>query len=464
MENFDLFLGRFHPLVVHLPIGFLIIAGIFGWLSSKEKFANMKSAFHLALLLGAISAVLAIVLGFLLAGSGDYDTGALGWHKWMGIALAVVSIVLYVVNVRPLKISLRQVNLMAIPVMLVLLVFTGHFGGNLTHGSQYLTEYAPGFIKTVAGIKPKGPQPQPVVNLDSAVVFRDLVLPVLQAKCESCHSEEKKKGSLMLTSHPALMRGGESGNTIIAGNVEDSELIKRIMLPADHDDVMPPEGKTPLTDEEVKLLQWWIKSGAGATDQVAMLAPDSMMLASLTFITGKKSIAKEKQEGKLPADPGPLPGTDLAALQSLGFQVKAVAQKSNWYEVDFSLSKQEFTADHMRALQKVAGNVLHLYLNNSGLTDESLGGIEQLNQLAKLRLDNNAITDATVQRLSGLENLYYLNLYGTRVSGQCLANLEKIPALRKVYLWQTGVQEADLARLTREDLEVVMGMELRADI
>ncbi len=461
MENFDLFLGRFHPLVVHLPIGFLIIAGIFGWLSSKVKYANLKPAYHLSLLLGAISAVLAVILGFLLAGSGDYDTGALGWHKWMGIALAAVAIALYFINVKPFKLSLNRANQVAIPIMLMLLVFTGHFGGNLTHGSQYLTEYAPGFIKTVAGVKPKGPQPQPVTNLDSAVVFRDLVLPVLQAKCESCHSEEKKKGSLMLTTHPAIMAGGKSGNTVVAGNVEESELIKRIMLPADHEDVMPPDGKTPLTEEELELLQWWVKSGAGATEQVATLAPDSTALATIAAIAGKKAMVAEKKEEGLPADPGPLAEADLAALKALGFQVKAVAQKSNWYEADFSLAKQEFTNEHMEALQKVAGNLLHLYLNNCDLSDERLQGIEQLSRLTKLRLDNNAITDATVQRLSGLEHLYYLNLYGTQVSAQCLASLEKIPALRKVYLWQTGVQEADLAQLTREDLEVVMGMELR---
>ena len=461
MENFDLFLGRFHPLLVHLPIGFLIIAGIFGWLSSIEKYANLKSAYQLSLLLGAISAVLAIILGFLLEGSGDYDAEALGWHKWMGIALAVIAIALYFINVKPFKLSINRANQVAIPLMLVLLVFTGHFGGNLTHGSQYLTEYAPGFIKTVAGIKPKGPQPQPVINLDSAVVFRDLVLPVLQAKCESCHSEEKKKGSLMLTTHPAIMTGGKSGNTIIAGNVEQSELIKRIILPADHEDVMPPEGKTPLTEEEIALLQWWIKSGAGASEQVAMLAPDSIAMATLAAITGKKAMVAENKDGGLPAEPEPLVEADLVALKALGFQVKSVAQKSNWYEADFSLAKQEFTNEHMQALQKVSGNLLHLYLNNSDLSNEHLNGIEQLSHLTKLRLDNNAITDATVQRLSGLEHLHYLNLYGTKVSGQCLASLEKIPALRKVYLWQTGVQEADLALLTRKDLEVVMGMELR---
>jgi len=459
MENFDLFLGRFHPLVVHLPIGFLILAAVFGLMSLKEKYANLKSAYHLSLLLGAISSVVAVILGFLLAGSGGYNENALGWHKWMGIGVAVLAIGLYLINRKPLNLSFN-INKALIPLMLIVLTVAGHLGGNLTHGSQYLTEHAPQFIKTIAGAEPQGPQPQPVTNLDSAVVFRDLVLPVIQAKCKSCHGEEKQKGELVLTTHPAIMVGGKSGNTIIAGNVDESELIKRVLLPEDHEDVMPPEGKTPLTEEEIALLEWWVKSGATDSAQVADLAPDSMAMVTLASVTGKK-VDTDKKQDVMPPDPGPLAEVDLEALEKLGFMVKALAQNSNWYEADFSLAKQEFTSEHMQALQNAAGNLLHLYLNNAELTDEHLNGIGELKNLTKLRLDNNMITDATVQRLAGLENLYYLNLYGTDVSAQCLSSLDKIPTLRKVYLWQTGIQEADLAVLTRKDLEVVMGMELK---
>jgi len=460
MENFDLFLGRFHPLIVHLPIGFLLLAGVFGLLTFKEKFANLKPAYLLSLLLGAISAVLAVILGFLLAGSGGYDQETLSWHKWMGIGVAVIAIVLYFINVRP-EIKLNyNLNKLLIPLMLLVLTIAGHFGGNLTHGSQYLTEHAPEFVKTLAGLKPQGPQPQPVTNLDSAVVFRDLILPVLQTKCKSCHGAEKQKGSLVLTSHPEIMIGGESGRAVVAGQAEESEMVKRILLPEDHEDVMPPEGKTPLTEEEIALLQWWIKTGATETAQVADLRPDSMAMVTLASVTGKK-VNPNKKDGVLPADPGPLPEADLIALKELDFMVKPVAQSSNWYEADFSLAKQEFTEEHMQALQNASGNLLHLYLNNSSLTDAQLTGIGELKNLTKLKLDNNSITDATVQLLAGMENLHYLNLYGTNVSANSLAVMDKLPALKKVYLWQTEVQEADLAVLTRQDLEVVMGLELR---
>ena len=460
MENFDLFLGRFHPLIVHLPIGFLMLAGVFGLLTFKERFANLKPAYHLSLLLGAISAVVAVILGFLLAGSGGYDQQTLGWHKWMGIGVAVIAIVLYFINVKPAIKLNYNLNKVLIPVMLLVLTIAGHYGGNLTHGSQYLTEHAPEFVKTIAGVKPKGPQPQPVTNLDSAVVFRDLVLPVLQAKCKSCHSEEKQKGSLVLNSHPAIMLGGESGNTVIAGNTNESELVKRILLPEDHEDVMPPEGKTPLSEEEVALLQWWIKTGATESARVADIKPDSMAMVTLASLTGKEANSKEKKDA-LPADPGPLLDAELVALKKLGFQVKPVAQKSNWYEADFSLAKQEFSEEHMQALQKASGNLLHLYLNNSGLADEQLKGIEKLKNLTKLKLDNNSITDATVQRLANLDNLHYLNLYGTKVSANSLSVLDNLPALKKVYLWQTEVKEADLALLKRDDIEIILGTELQ---
>jgi uncharacterized membrane protein len=93
-----LFSGRLHPLVVHLPIGFLLLASIFEIISYKEKYAHLKSSVSFILLLGFISAVFACILGYILSLSGDYETTALNNHKNSGILLALFSGLLYLIS------------------------------------------------------------------------------------------------------------------------------------------------------------------------------------------------------------------------------------------------------------------------------------------------------------------------------------------------------------------------------
>ena len=61
-----------HPLVVHLPIGFLLLAGIFYFLGRKEKYAALNKALPTTFFLSALSAAAAALFGWLLAGDGAY--------------------------------------------------------------------------------------------------------------------------------------------------------------------------------------------------------------------------------------------------------------------------------------------------------------------------------------------------------------------------------------------------------
>src|SRR5882757_9544910 len=85
------FLGHLHPLIVHLPIGFLLLAGLLNALSYRKKYAALGHAVPFILLLGFISAVLACLFGYLLSQTGDYDAEQLGRHKLTGIVLAIFS-------------------------------------------------------------------------------------------------------------------------------------------------------------------------------------------------------------------------------------------------------------------------------------------------------------------------------------------------------------------------------------
>ncbi len=96
-------------------------------------------------------------------------------------------------------------------------------------------------------------------SADSASDFQDRVLPLLQARCISCHGPEKQKGKLRLDSRAAILKGGENGPSIVPGDPEQSLLIQA--LRQTHPDIkMPPKEKLPA--DQIDALAAWIKDGA----------------------------------------------------------------------------------------------------------------------------------------------------------------------------------------------------------
>ena len=71
-SDFGLFFGRFHSLVVHLPIGFLLLGSVFYVLSRTEKWNFLEKALPITFLLTTLGAILAISMGWFLAEGGGY--------------------------------------------------------------------------------------------------------------------------------------------------------------------------------------------------------------------------------------------------------------------------------------------------------------------------------------------------------------------------------------------------------
>ena len=88
------------------------------------------------------------------------------------------------------------------------------------------------------------------------------IAPILERTCTNCHNPDKTKGELLLTTREGLDRGGENGVVVVAGKPDDSPLLQRCLLPVDHDDHMPPDGKKQPTAAELELLRAWIVAGA----------------------------------------------------------------------------------------------------------------------------------------------------------------------------------------------------------
>ncbi len=95
----------------------------------------------------------------------------------------------------------------------------------------------------------------------SGVDFIRDVQPIFESKCLECHNPNKIKGKLLMDTAAALLKGGDTGPGLIAGKPDESEIIKRVVLPKDHDDIMPPKGG-PLAANEVDVLRRWVADGA----------------------------------------------------------------------------------------------------------------------------------------------------------------------------------------------------------
>jgi len=256
--EFIYFLGRFHVLMLHIPIGIIIAIFFLELLARKEKYRHLEAASPFLWNAAAVSAVLTVILGYMHFAEGGFDGASGAQHRTFGTALAVIITVIAVLRSSKFAPNYLPVYLPAATLLVLLVSITGHYGGNLTHGSTYLVEYAPQPIRALAGLRERRP---PVMSVAEADPFLDLVGPIFEQRCGGCHNDDKRQGELVLTSYEGLMRGGETGSAVVAGRPQLSELIYRIELPHDDENFMPAEGKTPLTEEQTRIIRWWVGAG-----------------------------------------------------------------------------------------------------------------------------------------------------------------------------------------------------------
>ena len=425
------FFGHFHVVLVHLPIGILLLACVFQWLERRPKFSSLHTATNIALLIGMICAILAALTGYLLSFSGDYDEGLVITHQWFGISVAAVSITMFYFHSKAASFK-TQVSISIL--LFVLIIITGHLGGSLTHGSDYLTKSWSLTSDTVA-------QRKPIPNVQEAMVYPDIVQPILQTKCYSCHGKNKQKGKLRMDDSLRLMKGGKDGPVIIPGNAEKSEMAKRLSLPREDDDHMPPKEKPQPTEQEIALIHWWIKSGASFDKKVKQLdQPEELKpaLLALQNVQEKKIIVPD-----IPAKPVVKANDEaIKKLKDIGAVVDPVAQTTNYLSANFVTVTNPGDKE-IQLLLPLKEQLIELKLSSASVTDSALLIIAQFKNLMRLQLDHTKITDKGLANLRALENLRYLNLVGTTVTERGVLQLKDLKNLRSIYLYQTGIKKSE---------------------
>ena len=430
--NIPEFIGRFHPLLVHLPIGILLLAALFYWLARKEKFAALQPAIRIALFWGMISAVFSCISGYLLSGSGDYDEVLVSTHQWFGISVAAVSLLAYLFYHWE-----NGFEKWLVPVLVLLIVITGHLGGSLTHGSDYLFKGLS--EKDMATEK----ELKPIADVQKANVYADIVQPIFENRCYTCHNKSKKKGGLRLDEPSLILKGGKDGKVIVPGNADESDMIKRLLLPRNDEDHMPPKEKPQPKDNEIALLHWWITTGASFDKKIKELEqPEKIKLVLMEL---------QKQEKPKPND---VPGESVEAadvniiqqLKKTGAVVLPVAKNSNYLSVNF-VTVDSVTEKELALLTGLKKQLIWLKLSDKKITDEMLKSIGQLSILTRLQLNNTMITDKGLASLQSLSKLQYLSIAGTGITAQGLQQLKSLPALQSVYLYKTNIKNQDWLNL-----------------
>lgn len=424
--------GRMHPLILHFPIVILMLAMVMEFFRYRAEFINEKlyqTFTSYLLLLGALLSSITVIMGLFLSRESGYEGYTLQWHKWFGVSVAFAGYGVYLIR-HTSKYTVRSAKAGAIITVFCLIV-AGHLGGNLTHGNDFV-------------LGPVMDKSKNVVPIDQALVYNDVIRPIFEVKCQSCHNIDKKKGGLMLTDSAAIMKGGKTGKLFIAGDPTMSLLLQRVHLPETEKKHMPPTGKTQLTDDEKMLLYLWVKSKAGFSKKVIDLpANDSLRMIAATHLKPAESeeevydfsAANEKEIQKL--------NNNYRVVYPLASESPALAV--NIY------NKSTYNVKVLDELSSIKKQVVSLDLNKMPVKDADLKTIAKFENLRRLNLNFSDITGKGLKELAGLKYLKSISLTGVKLNIADVKQLVAIKSLNELAVWDSGLNPADLQSLQKQN-------------
>ena len=407
--------GRMHPMFLHFPIVLLLLSFFTFWMPVKLQ---NKEWFNVLRLAAALSAMVTAVMGILLSLEDGRSGNILQWHKWTGIGVALLSFLFYSFHH---FFNNRIVGRSFTVVAGFFIVVAGHFGASLTHGENYL-------------LAPVSNEEKKAVSIDDAMVFADVIKPVFEKKCFSCHGSGSMKGGLMLEDSAGIMYGGKTGPLFLTGNPDSSLLMRRILLPADDKKHMPPVSKPALADDEIALLKAWIKAGGPINKKVSQLPiQDSFRITAAKFLG-----PSQKELNETIYD---FPAANDKKINALNNNYRVIEPQgigSPALSVHF-YGRSAYSKKSLEELLPLKQQIIQLSLAHMPVRDDDLAVIKQMTNLRELNLNYTNVTSKGLVQLTGLQKLHEIALSGIAIDRQSLEKIAGLPSIKSVFIWNSAI-------------------------
>jgi len=425
--------GRMHPLMLHFPIVLIIIYAMlllfFPARIRREPWYETST--NALLLAAAFTASITALMGFALSGGEDYDPEALSLHKWTGVIIPFALHLLYALR-RTIYSNFNVARAFSL-VLVVIISLAGHHGAVITHGENFI-------------LAPLAPVNERIVPaFEDAFVYADMVEPVLENKCFSCHNTKKSKGDLIMDTRELFIKGGKEGVPWDTTKEDLGILMRRLHLPLEDKKHMPPKGKPQLTDDEIFVLHEWIKRGSNFEIRFVDLPQTDTLYA-----IGKNKLKSGAEENY------DFPHADESQITSLNNNyrlVVPVATGSPALSATF-YNKSQFKISLVEELAPAAQNIVELNLAGMPVKDEDVARFKQFRNLRRLNLNFSEVTGKTMGQLKELPELKMISLSGAPVEYAELRNLSDFPKLRSVYIWSTPAAGEKIEELEKRNKNI----------
>ena len=425
--------GRMHPLALHFPIVLILIYAVVT-LFFPSRLRNehwYRDAIDALLLAAALTASITALMGFALSRNEGYDPDALSIHKWTGVLIPFLLYVFYLIRNKVIgNIHVARAVSLFLAVMISL---AGHHGAVITHGENFI-------------LAPITPVAQRVIPaFEDAYVYNDLVQPILDNKCASCHNSKKSKGDLVMDTKELFLKGGKAGVPWDTAKADLGVMMRRIHMPLDEKEHMPPKGKPQLSDDEMFIIHEWVKRGAEFEKKFTDLLPTDTL-----YVIGKKMLPSASEENY---DFAAADESDITKLNNNNRVVSPVATGSPALSATF-FNARLFNISSVKELGPVNDKIVEINLAKMAVKDEDLSIFKQFKNLRRLNLNFTQITGKTLEQLQSLPFLKMLSLSGTAVDYNNIRKVQSFPKLRSVYLWNTPAAKGELSNLAEKNKNI----------
>ena len=139
------FAGKFHPVVVHFPVALLITAGLAEFLRMLTRKETFGAVTRFLLILGAASAVVAVILGLAAEQGSNYPAALsayLSWHRIFGFGTGALSVICLILGEIHIRKQAKRTKWAYRAVLLASMLFvgvTGHLGATLVYGPNHFS-------------------------------------------------------------------------------------------------------------------------------------------------------------------------------------------------------------------------------------------------------------------------------------------------------------------------------------